>query len=227
MHTFGHPVDMDPLCEICGRFNIPVVEDAAESLGSFYKDVHTGNHGLISSLSFNGNKIITTGGGGAIITNDDNLADRAKYITTTAKVPHKWEFFHDVTGFNYRMPALNAALGCAQMEQLEGFLHRKRNLADSYRKAFKNIEGVTFFSEPAYAKSNYWLNTLILDRKNEALRDEILEYTNANGIMTRPVWTLVNKLPMYESCPAMDLSCSESLERRIVSIPSSAWILRE
>lgn len=225
MHTFGHPVDMDPLCEICRQFKIPVVEDAAESLGSFYKGKHTGNHGLVSSLSFNGNKIITTGGGGAILTNDDTLADRAKYITTTAKVPHKWEFYHDIAGFNYRMPALNAALGCAQMEQLDGFIENKRVLADNYIKAFHGIEGVSFFIEPSYAKSNYWLNTIILEKENESLRDQVLEYTNSNGIMTRPVWKLMNKLPMYSSCPSMDLTCSESLEKRIINIPSSAWLV--
>jgi len=224
MHTFGHPVDMDKLKVVADKYNLKIIEDAAESLGSFYKGKHTGNFGDVTALSFNGNKIITTGGGGAILTNDDYLADRAKYLTTTAKVPHKWEYFHDVVGYNYRMPALNAALGCAQMEQLEKFIKQKRDLAMRYAEAFDNLQGVSFFTEPEFAKSNYWLNTIILSDELVTLRDEILDYTNKNGIMTRPIWTPMHKLPMYKSCPKMDLSFTENIEKRIINIPSSAWL---
>jgi len=224
MHSFGHPVDMDELNNVAKKYNIVVVEDAAESLGSFYKDKHTGNHSLLAAISFNGNKIITTGGGGAILTNDEKLAKMAKHITTTAKIPHKWEFKHDMIGFNYRMPALNAALGVAQMEQLDKFVQHKRKLAQRYADAFKSIEGVKFFTEPKYGKSNYWLNTLILDEDKEALRDELLETTNSQNIMTRPIWTLMNKLEMFKNAPKMDLSVSESLEKRVINIPSGAWL---
>jgi perosamine synthetase len=224
MHTFGHPVDMDALNVVAKKYNIEVIEDAAESLGSFYKGKHTGNHAKLSAISFNGNKIITTGGGGAILTNDEALAKKAKHITTTAKIHHKWEFNHDMIGFNYRMPALNAALGVAQMEQMDKFVKAKRALALRYMEAFKDVEGVKVFKEPEYAKSNYWLNALILDKGYEDMRDELLQATNDVGIMTRPVWTLMNKLEMFKSCPKMDLSVSESLEQRIVNIPSGAWL---
>ena len=224
MHTFGHPVDMDALSLVVEKYNIEVIEDAAESLGSFYKDRHTGNHSKLSAISFNGNKIITTGGGGAILTNDEVLAKSAKHMTTTAKIPHKWEFNHDMIGFNYRMPALNAALGLAQLEQMDKFIERKRDLAWRYVKAFKDIKGIKIFKEPSYAKSNYWLNALILDRGYEEMRDELLQVTNDAGIMTRPIWTLMSKLEMFNSCPKMDLSVSESLERRVINIPSGAWL---
>lgn len=224
MHTFGHPVDLDPLLEVCKRFNITLIEDAAESLGSFYKGRHTGQWGLISALSFNGNKTITTGGGGAILTNDDELGRLAKHITTTAKVPHRWEFNHDMVGYNYRMPNINAALGCAQLEQLPGFLKAKRNVAELYRQTFSDIQGIRFFSEPPNCKSNYWLNTLLLDEKYSDQRDALLKITNDAGIMTRPAWTLMNKLPMFSECPKMDLSVAESLERRLINIPSSAML---
>jgi len=224
MHTFGHPVDMDSLNEVAQKYNIDVVEDAAESLGSFYKGKHTGNQSKISAISFNGNKIITTGGGGAILTNDENLAKKAKHITTTAKIPHKWEFNHDMIGFNYRMPALNAALGVAQMEQMDKFVEVKRALAKRYIEAFKDVEGVKIFNEPEYAKSNYWLNALILEKGYEGLRNELLEVTNASGVMTRPIWNLMSKLEMFSSCPKMDLSVSESLEKRVINIPSAAWL---
>ncbi|RJR31833.1 MAG: LegC family aminotransferase [Desulfobacteraceae bacterium] len=224
VHTFGHPVDMAPLLEICTRYRLEVVEDAAESLGSFYKERHTGTLGRIAALSFNGNKTITTGGGGAIMVNDEKLADLAKHITTTAKIPHKWEYRHDMIGFNYRLPALNAALGCAQMERLPEFLANKRRLAGRYKIAFEGVEGVRFFTEPAFAESNYWLNALVLDKPDMQLRDEILDATNNAGFMTRPVWTLLHKLPMYQNCPRMDLSTSESLEARIINIPSSAYL---
>ncbi|MHB1100746.1 MAG: DegT/DnrJ/EryC1/StrS family aminotransferase, partial [Burkholderiales bacterium] len=225
MHTFGHPVDLDPLLEICNRFGLVLVEDAAESLGSFYKGQHTGNHGLVSALSFNGNKIITTGGGGAILTHDTELAKLAKHITTTAKIPHRWSFSHDMVGYNYRMPNINAALGCAQLEELDDFLERKRALAERYREAFSRIEGVRLFTEPEFARSNYWLNVLLLDREAAHFRDALLEATNGSGIMTRPAWMLMHRQAMYSDCPRMEsLEVAEDLERRLVNIPSSALL---
>ena len=224
MHTFGHPVDLDPLLEVCQSFNITLIEDAAESLGSSYKGRHTGQWGLLSALSFNGNKTITTGGGGAILTNDDELGRLAKHITTTAKVPHRWEFNHDMIGYNYRMPNINAALGCAQLEQLPGFLKAKRALAERYRQAFTDIPGIRFYSEPANSQSNYWLNTLLLDEECAVQRDALLAATNDAGIMTRPVWTLMHKLPMFSNFHRMDLSVAESLEGRLVNIPSSTFL---
>ncbi len=222
MHTYGHPVDMDPLVELCNRYNIILIEDATESLGSFYKGKHTGNHGKLSALSFNGNKIMTTGGGGAIVTNDESLGKIAKHLTTTAKIHGKWEFVHDYVGYNYRMPNINAALGCAQLEQLPSFLRNKRKLAENYNNAFDDINGIKFFTEPNFAKSNYWLNVLLLD--NEAVCDSelLLEKTNGSGIMTRPAWRLMHKLTMFKDYPSMDLSIAENLEKRIINIPSSA-----
>jgi perosamine synthetase len=222
MHAFGHPVDMDALAEVCARHGIPIVEDAAESLGSFHKGRHTGNVGLLSVLSFNGNKILTTGGGGAILTNDEALGSLAKHITTTAKVPHPWAFVHDRVGYNYRLPNLNAALGCAQLERLPDFLARKRALAERYAAAFEGVPGVRFFREPAHGRSNYWLNVILLDRDMAGQRDKVLESTNAAGFMTRPVWTPIHKLSMYAQSPRMDLFVSEDLEGRIINIPSSA-----
>lgn len=224
MHTFGHPVDLDPLLELCQRFNITLIEDAAESLGSYYKGRHTGQWGLLSALSFNGNKTITTGGGGAILTNDEELGRRAKHITTTAKVPHRWEFNHDTIGYNYRMPNINAALGCAQLEQLPGFLAAKRQLADQYCRTFANMPGIRFFSEPSDCRSNYWLNTLLLDEECAGHRDALLAATNDAGIMTRPAWTLMHKLPMFAECPKMYLPVAESLEQRLINIPSSVML---
>lgn len=224
MHTFGHPVDIEPLLEVCRRYNLMLVEDAAQSLGSSYKGYHTGSWGQLSALSFNGNKIITTGGGGAILTNESSLADLAKHLTKQAKLPHPWAFNHDMVGYNYRMPNLNAALGCAQLEQLPEFLAQKRSLAVRYQEAFAGLEGVNIFQEADFACSNYWLNVLLLDEKYSAARDLILELTNRLGIMTRPVWTLINKFPMYQDCPRMDLSVAESLERRIINLPSSAFL---
>jgi perosamine synthetase len=224
MHTFGHPVDLDPLLEVCARFNIVVVEDAAESLGSTYKGKATGSLGRISALSFNGNKIVTTGGGGAILTDDEELGALAKHVTTTAKVPHKWEYFHDRIGYNYRMPNLNAALGCAQLEQLDGFIARKRALADRYRKAFVGIEGVRFFSEPANTRSNYWLNALIFEPSQRGQREATLAATHAVGLLTRPAWVLMSNLPMYSACPKMDLTVAEELEACILNIPSGAGL---
>lgn len=224
MHTFGHPVDLDPLLEVCRRFNIALIEDAAESLGSFYKGRHTGQWGVLSALSFNGNKTITTGGGGAILTNNEELGRLAKHVTTTAKVPHRWEFNHDMVGYNYRMPNINAALGCAQLEQLPNFLTVKRDLAERYRQAFSNVTGIQFFSEPPNSRSNYWLNTLLLDKEFAGQRDVLLEVANDAGIMTRPAWTLMHKLPMFTCCPKMDLSVAESLELRLINIPSSVTL---
>ena len=224
MHTFGHPVDIDPLQELCERYNLVVVEDAAESLGSLYKNRHTGTMGLVSCISFNGNKTITTGGGGAILTNSAAIAKLAKHITTQAKTPHRWEFNHDMAGYNYRMPNINAALGCAQLEQLPGFIEKKRKLASRYQEAFQDVSGIRVFTEPDFARSNYWLNTLILNNKFACERDNLLELTNNAGIMTRPVWTSINKLNMYQNCPKMDLSEAEDLESRIINIPSSACL---
>ena len=224
MHTFGHPVDMDKLIKVTKKYNIEIVEDAAESLGSFYKGKHTGNFGKVSAISFNGNKIITTGGGGCILTNDEKLAKKAKHITTTAKIPHPYEYEHDMIGYNYRMPALNAALGLAQIEKLPEFIEKKRKLAKIYQEVFKDIDDVEFFVEPEYAKSNYWLNAIILKENNKEFRDKILKETNENGVMTRPVWKLMHHLEMFKNCPKMDLSISENLENRIINIPSSAYL---
>lgn len=226
MHTFGHPVDLDLILEVCERHRIPLVEDAAESLGSYYKGRHTGNHGLVAGLSFNGNKIATTGGGGAILTNDEALATRARHLTTTAKLPHRWEFIHDEVGFNYRLPNLNAALGCAQLEELDGFIADKRRLADRYLEAFAGVPGLAVVREPEFGRSNYWLNAILLDPANATLRDPILEATNDAGFMTRPVWRLIHRLPMYAASPRMDLPVSESIEARLINIPSSAKLGR-
>jgi len=231
MHTFGHPCRIDEIVEICNEYNIPVVEDAAESLGSYYspreihsatisqgKGKHTGTFGKLATLSFNGNKTITTGGGGMILTDDEALAKMAKHLTTQAKVSHKWEYVHDYIGYNYRLTNLAAALGVAQMEQLPGFIRAKRELAAKYRGGFKDTE-IEFISEPENATSNYWLNAVIL--KNRKKRDKFLEYTNANGVMTRPVWELMNRLPMFKHCQVGDLSNAEWLADRVVNIPSS------
>lgn len=222
MHAFGHAVDLDPLLAVCQRYQLELVEDAAESLGSFYKGRHTGNWGKVSALSFNGNKVITTGGGGAILTNDEELGKFAKHLTTTAKVPHKWLFDHDQIGYNYRLPNLNAALGCAQLEQLPGFLAAKRRLAEAYQHAFASVAGVRFFTEPPTSQSNYWLNVLLLDKPLAHQRDALLDATNAEGLMTRPAWTLMHKLPMYAHCPRMALPIAEDIESRLINIPSSS-----
>ncbi len=224
MHTFGHPVDLDPLTDICKEYHIGMIEDAAESLGTYYKERHTGHWGKLSILSFNGNKTITTGGGGAIITNDESLGKLAKHLTSTAKIPHRWEYRHDYIGYNYRLPNINAALGCAQMEQLSGFLTRKRDLAEKYKKALESIDGISFFTEPDFANSNYWLNVLLLNESVSHHRDDLLEETNNLGIMTRPAWTPMHELTMFEDSPKMDLSVAESLEKRLINIPSSATL---
>jgi len=221
MHTLGHPVDLDPILELCNKYHLSLIEDTAESIGSYYKGKHTGNWGKISAISFNGNKTITTGGGGAILTNDDSLADLAKHLTTTAKIPHLWEFGHDQIGYNYRLPNINAALGVAQMEQLPILLNKKTQLAALYNKLFAHVNGLRFVIQPPHTISNYWLNTILLDRDNCKSKDEILKLTNENGIMTRPAWKLMHQLPMFVNCPQMDLSQSEDLENRIINIPSS------
>src|SRR5512134_1637422 len=187
MHTFGHPVDLDALGEVAARFKLALIEDAAESLGSYYKGRHTGPLGDVGALSFNGNKVITTGGGGAVVTRDAGLASRAKHLTTTARIPHRWSFIHDQVGYNYRMPNINAALGCAQLEALPDLLRRKRDLAARYAAAFAGVDGARVFAEPAFASSNYWLNALVLDETAADKRDEILDATNASGFHTRPV----------------------------------------
>lgn len=228
MHVFGHPVDLDALNEVAGRYNIVVVEDAAESLGSSYKGRSTGTFGRVAALSFNGNKIITTGGGGALLTDDPELARRARHLSTTAKLPHKWEFRHDEIAYNYRMPSLNAALGCAQLEQLPGFVTAKRRLAEKYAVALEGVAGIGFLREPAFASSNYWLNAILLQPEiaNDCVnRDALLAALNTVGFMARPAWSLMHHLPMYSDCPRMDLHVAESLERRIVNLPSSVSLV--
>ena len=222
MHTFGHPTDMDSLAEIAARWRLVLIEDAAEAIGSRYKGRHAGHHGLVSSLSFNGNKPITTGGGGALLTSDPEIARAAKHLTTTAKTPHKWAFLHDQVGYNYRLPNINAALGCAQLEQLGGFLAAKRGLAARYATAFRDVPGASIFVDADYAESNYWLVTMLLDASNEALRDKFLEACHARGLLCRPVWKGMHRLPMYQDCPRSDLTVAEALEGRIVNLPSSA-----
>lgn len=221
MHTFGHMVDMDVLMELSGRYGIPVVEDAAESLGSRYKGISAGTFGKLAILSFNGNKIVTTGGGGAILTNDDELGKHAKYITTTAKRPHRWEFFHDEVAYNYRLPNINAALGCAQLERLPDFISRKQALAERYRQAFAGNEHFEFAVRPEGTESNYWLCAVRLKKPELAVRDEILGMANDAGYQCRPVWTLLHRLPMYQNSPKSDLRVAELLEASLINIPSS------
>jgi|TARA_B110000879_G_scaffold212475_1_gene308898 aminotransferase in exopolysaccharide biosynthesis len=227
MHTFGHPVDIDGLLAVSHDFNIVLVEDAAESLGSSYHGHHTGTFGLMGTLSFNGNKTITTGGGGAILTNDDTIARRAKHITTTAKIPHAWELIHDEIGYNYRLPNLNAALGCAQLEQLPDKLISKRALFMNYQAAFISIEGVKLIAEPAQCHSNYWLQTIMLNTDHAHQRDAILRATNQAGLMTRPVWRLLHQLMPFANCPRMDLATAEQLAQRLINIPSSPHLLNK
>lgn len=219
MHSYGHPCEIDEIKKICDENHIFLIEDAAESLGSLYKKKHTGTFGQIGIISFNGNKIITAGGGGCIITNDEMLATKAKHLTTTAKLPHKWDFNHDMVGYNYRMPNINAALLVAQLEKLEDFIRSKRNLAKKYEEFFKSTK-YNFFKEPENCRSNYWLNSIICKDKNE--RDQFLEKTNSCGVMTRPIWTPMNKLPMFKNAQHCDLKNSEWLFQRIVNIPSSS-----
>ena len=226
MHTYGHPVRLDAVAAVCERFDLVLVEDAAESLGSYYRGTHTGNAGRVAALSFNGNKTVTTGGGGAILTNDPSLGALAKHLTTTAKLPHRWAFNHDLVGYNYRMPNINAALGCAQLEQLPGFLEAKRALAERYMTTFHDVPGVRVFAEPPHCRSNYWLNVLLLEPEAEPLRDAVLDATNAAGITTRPAWTLMHRLPMFASAPRMDLGAAESIARRLINLPSGVGTAR-
>jgi len=222
MHTFGHAVDLDGVLGVCRRFGLELIEDAAESLGTRYRGRHTGTFGRLSALSFNGNKIVTTGGGGAVVTDDETLADLVKHVTTTARRKHRWEFVHDEVGFNYRLPNVNAALGCAQLEQLDGFVEAKRRLAERYQRAFAGFEGARVFGEPTFSRSNYWLNALLLDPDFAADRDRLLEACNDRGLGVRPAWALMHTLPMFREHPRMDLSVAEDLARRIVNLPSSA-----
>jgi aminotransferase in exopolysaccharide biosynthesis len=244
MHTFGRPCRIDEIVEICNEYNIPVVEDAAESLGSYYKNKHTGTFGKIGVLSFNGNKVITTGGGGMLLFKDEELAKRAKHLTTQAKVPHPWEFNHDAIGYNYRMPNINAALGLAQLEQLPKFLESKRQIAESYKNFFSNNQSpdsnhstlpagrqvnqsanllvkqpILFVDEPINAVSNFWLNCILLSNREE--RDAFLKFSNENAVMTRPAWTLMNELPMFTDCQADDLKNAYDIADRLVNLPSS------
>mgnify|MGYP000876609812 FL=1 len=221
MHSYGHPCRIDEIKKILKKNHIFLIEDAAESLGSFYKNKHTGTFGQLGVISFNGNKIVTAGGGGCIITNDKILAKKAKYLTTTAKIPHKWNFNHDEIGYNYRMPNLNAALLIAQLENLNLFIRNKRELAKKYQAFFKDTEFI-FFKEPKNSKSNYWLNSIIL--KNKKNKDQFLEETNSNGIMTRPIWLLMNKLPMFKNAQCDNLKNSKWLFERVVNIPSSVTL---
>lgn len=224
MHTFGHPVDIDGLLAVAQDFNIALVEDAAESLGSYYHGQHTGTFGLMGTLSFNGNKTITTGGGGAILTNNADLARHAKHLTTTAKLPHAWEYRHDEIGYNYRLPNLNAALGCAQLEQLPAMLAAKRRLFQRYQSEFAHVEGVTLMAEPEHCQSNYWLQTLVLAPEQADQRNALLQATNDAGFMTRPAWILMHELTPFKDCPYMDLSVAQSLMQRLLNIPSSAGL---
>lgn len=225
MHTFGHPVDMPALMAVAERHRLEVVEDAAESLGSWIGDRHTGTFGRCAMLSFNGNKIVTTGGGGAIITNDAALAKRAKHLTTTAKQPHAWAFFHDEVAYNFRMPNLNAAMGCAQLERIGQFIEAKRLLASRYAEAFRDVPEVSLFLERPGTTVNYWLQTLLLAPEVAPQRDEILTVANAAGQMTRPVWELLYTLPMYGTCERMDTPVADDLARRIVNLPSSPQLI--
>jgi perosamine synthetase len=218
MHTFGHPVDLEPISIIAKKYNLVLIEDSAQSLGSFYKGVHTGNFGLVGIFSFNGNKIITTGGGGAIITNDDAIAKKIMHISTTAKKAIPYRFVHDEVGYNYRMPNINAAVGLAQMECLSQILERKRNIAHKYNELFSKIKEITFLIERKESIANYWLNAIIL--KDATALEEVLKTTNESGIQTRPAWNLMHTLPMYLTCPKSDLSVSEDIASRLINIPS-------
>jgi len=219
MHTFGHPCEIDTIAEICGRYGVPLVEDAAESLGSFYQNRHTGTFGKAGVFSFNGNKILTTGGGGMIVTDDDALAARLRHLSTTAKLPHPWRYEHDEVGFNYRMPNLNAALGCAQIERLEELRNKKRKLAEIYKDFFGKI-GIEFYSSPFGDASNHWLNALVLKGSEE--RDRFLRLTNDHGVMTRPAWEPMHRLSMYAACFRTPLPATDEMAARLVNIPSSA-----
>lgn len=219
MHTFGHPVRIEDIANICAEYHIELVEDAAESIGSKYKGIHTGLFGKVGALSFNGNKTITTGGGGMLLFMDEELGVFAKHLTTQAKIPHRWEFRHDHIGYNYRMPNINAALGCAQLEHLDEFIADKRATAAAYAEYFKNVDDIDFFTEPVDCFSNYWLNVVILKDRNA--QQAFLQETNDNGVMTRPIWELMNRLPMFEHCEHDSLENTIWFADRVVNIPSS------
>ena len=228
MHAFGHPVDLDRLCAVAKRFELSLVEDGAESLGSTYKNNHCGNYGKISILSFNGNKIITTGGGGALLTNDDSLADRARHIGTTAKLKHPWLYNHDEAGFNFRMPNINAAMGCAQIERISEFVSKKRKLAGRYMENFSEIEEASIFCEPQFSKSNYWLNVMLLDKSVMSQRDQVLSDLNNDKILVRPAWTLLHKQKPYLDCPKMEsLEVSDEIESSLINLPSSPCLVED
>ncbi len=221
MHTFGHPSDIDGLVSISKDFDIPLIEDAAESIGSTINGQHTGTFGVAAALSFNGNKTITTGGGGAIMTDSDDLAAHLRHLTTTAKVKHAWEYVHDEVGFNYRLPNINAALGCAQVEMLPSYLSRKRALAESYRAAFADMPGVHFIAERIGTCSNYWLNAIRLDAPDFSLRDAILQTANDSGFGVRPAWRPLHMLPTFKDAPKNNMNVSEALYAQLINIPSS------
>lgn len=218
MHTFGHPAELDEIVAVCKKWKLILIEDAAESLGSFYKNMHTGTFGKFGALSFNGNKVVTTGGGGMVLCSNSELGLRVKHITTTAKIPHPYEFIHDEPGFNYRLPNLNAALGCGQIEFLPIFIQKKRKLANLYKNFFIDSDYI-FFEEPHYAQSNYWLNAILCP--DESSRNTLLEITNRLGIMTRPIWKLLHKLPMFSNSLRDDLSVSQKFESVVINLPSS------
>lgn len=225
VHVFGHPCKIDEIIEVAESFNLVVVEDAAESLGSFYNQKHAGTFGKFGILSFNGNKIITTGGGGAILTNDDHLADRAKHLTTTAKVAHVWEYTHDAVGYNYRMPNLNASLGCAQLKNLSKFIDSKRQLYKSYLTNLSILDGLSLLAEPKGCSSNYWLQTILLSQPNRTLRDRILEALNTAGYTSRPAWTCLHKQEPFKECPSMEIKVASILESKIINLPSSSSMI--
>ncbi len=221
-HVFGHPADLDALGRLCARYRLTLIEDAAEALGSRYKGVHVGTASALAALSFNGNKIVTTGGGGAVLAKDPDMARRAGHLTTTARVPDPFEYLHDEVGYNYRLPNINAAMGCAQLEQLPGFLAAKRRLAEAYARAFSRVKGVYFLREPAHASSNYWLNAIVLEPKRTEQRDDVLRALHSAGFLCRPAWRPMHRLPMYADCPKMPLDTAEDLQRRIINLPSGA-----
>jgi perosamine synthetase len=220
VHTFGHPFDVDGVRQVAEKYRITMIEDAAESLGSLYRGRSAGRFGRLAALSFNGNKIVTTGGGGAVLTDDPELAAQAKHLSTTARIAHERAFSHDEVGYNYRMPNLNAALGCAQLERLPDFVRRKRILAERYSAALQGVDGVTFVAEPEHCRSNFWLSSIFVDGGPSA-RDSVLETLNGAGLMARPCWTLMHELPMYGHCPRMDLAGSAAIASSLISLPSS------
>lgn len=225
MHTFGHASKMYELANVARKFNLVIIEDAAEGLGTKYKGSHVGNLGNTGVLSFNGNKIVTTGGGGAILTNSEKLASKAKHLSTTAKITHEWKFSHDEIAFNYRMPNINAALGCAQLESLEEKINLKRDLFKKYEEAFSDVLGVKVFKAPGYSKSNYWLQTLILEPEFSSSMEPILKELNSKGLMSRPVWEPLHTLSMFSNCPRMKMETVEKLHKQIINIPSSPQLI--